>query len=1125
MPERPRRPMPAALGALVLGLALAALTWFGGWPALAGAWLAQPALALAVSWQARTLAPARKDFLRRDLAALLALWAVGFGAVGALLAWPLQALRSGGSLGAALGLSAVAGACLVGLWRTWPLWQRVESEGGGLARQWRAMAGRDAGDWHGLGVATAVAAAIGFGLSLAWPALWPGTLRGAGTLVYVVALPLLHWGLQRAPRAGGLPVLEMPARPAAAKTVAAAAAAPAPAVGAPLRAAPTSGPAQDAALYEAARSGRVERALELIDSGANPRALPPADARDQRSLAVLAAVLPDLRLLRQLIARGIDLNHAHAGMTPLLAATRDSWHGRPDAVTTLLTNGADPRQADRDGNTPLHHAARSSDPGVAALLRDAAAELDARNGEGVTPLGIACAAGNWRLARFLLERGAKAEPAGAQPALLAAAGTEEDDPAGVQLLLRHKARVDTRGAHGRSALHEAARAGHAEILAALLAAGATVEARDQAGITPWLDAVRSGDLAAVDVLAAAGADLHARDAQGRNAVLLACSGEQVSAALVGRLLELGLDPAQRSADGQRAVDVAAAAGRWALVSQLDPAYVLPNAVAGLDHHQPPPDQAPLGLLREALERGEGEGEGEGLAALARLCSPAELGSLLHAPALSTSPRVLAWLLRHGAPGEALDVHGDVPLLASLARGPAALAATRVLLDAGLAPAGGAGLARFLAACVQADAGAHPAAQALALELLQRGADPFAATPAGDRALANGGDPPLSLAVRLDWGALVEALLALGVDREARDARGMSALHLATALGNVPMVRRLIAGGASPDARAGDGQTPLGVALSSGRRDLADWLDWRGWALPQRPLRAGDLPLAAIAGDVDAVRRLLELGFDVDSLDAQGCSALLRAAGGGHVAVVDLLLARGADPQRAARTGATPLSAAVSMRQGAIVNALLQAGADIEYRLPGEVSVLMLAAALGLPDIAARLLTAGADVHARDAQGLSALHCAGLFGFISRDRSRLLALLDTLLLAGAEPDGTTPGTVTPLLLLLGARAEPGTGCDEDVILAGLERLLDEEVALDARDPRGFGPLHLAALHGLLRVVQRLLRAGADQDLRDALGRSPREIAIMRGFVDVAGELAPTLLPGSGAPIARYLRNPH
>ncbi|WP_251275683.1 ankyrin repeat domain-containing protein, partial [Enterobacter hormaechei] len=68
---------------------------------------------------------------------------------------------------------------------------------------------------------------------------------------------------------------------------------------------------------------------------------------------------------------------------------------------TLLANGADSRATDSDGNTPLHHAARSSDPGVAALLRDAAAEVDALNNEGWSPLAVACQVGNWRLARFL----------------------------------------------------------------------------------------------------------------------------------------------------------------------------------------------------------------------------------------------------------------------------------------------------------------------------------------------------------------------------------------------------------------------------------------------------------------------------------------------------------------------------------------------------------------------------------------------------------------------------------------------------------------------------------------------------------------------------------------------------
>ena len=523
--------------------------------------------------------------------------------------------------------------------------------------------------------------------------------------------------------------------------------------------------------------------------------------------------------------------------------------------------------------------------------------------------------------------------------------------------------------------------------------------------------------------------------------------------------------------------------------------------------QPVEERPPLALLRDGLQAGRLEG----LASLARLCAPSELGSLLHDPALRAHAPAVAWLLAHGADPEAIAA-GETALTALLDHGGDAAAAIHVLLGQGASPGGGGGLARFLAACVQRDQAGRGNEQ-LALDLFLQGADPFAPSPAGD--------PALSLAVRLGWLRLLDTLLDAGVDRETRDGHGMTALHLAAALGRESALRRLVAQGASPDARAADGQTPLGVALASGRRDLADWLDWRVWPLPRRPLRPGDVVSAAMAGDADAVRRLLELGFPVDAVDAQGCTGLLRAAGGGHAAAVDLLLARGADPQHAAHSGATPLSAAVSMRQTAIVSALLDAGADLEHRLPGGVTVLMLACALGMPDIAARLLTAGADIDAGDSQGLAPLHCAALYGFTGRDRTRLLALFDTLLLAGAEADMPAAGGVTPLLLLLGARAEPGSACDEAVVMAGLERLLEEGVSLEVQDPRGFGPLHLAALHGLGAVVQRLLRAGADPDLRDTLNRSPREIAVMRGFVDVAAEFAPAQ---TGVSMARFLREP-
>lgn len=1101
------RPLLAALAGFVVPLALCLL------PLLHPHWLLQltPLLALPLFLQAAVQAAGYRyeagwfAALRARGAPALMLCLAAAALVGAALAWPLQQLLETAALGAVLWLSAAAAALLLMFWRIWPapalvfLWDEAIADGA-LHAPWRSVAmarqlvqaGAEGG--RGLLAAAALLLLLSGALALAWTPLWPTpAARAIGALLYALLLaPAASWlAIELAARQ----LLGETATPGAIEVAADVTDLPAHAVdlGEP--------GGESARLYAAARAGRVDEALALLEAGADPRALPEAGARDQRTLPVLATLLSDLRLLRALIGAGIELNPPHAALAPLLAATRDSWHGRPEAVMTLLANGADPRLADSEGRTALHGAALSVDPAVAALLLDAGAPVDAIDRDGWSPLGVACVNGNWRLARFLLEHGARCEPEAGQPVLLAAAGGE-DDAAGVRLLLKHKARVDARGRLNRSALHAACLAGNAEIVQVLLEAGADVNARDEQGVTPLLEAARAGSGAVLALLAARHPDPTVQDHVGRNALAIACQASRSDGAVVQQLLALGVDPQQACRDGRRALDYALAAGRWSLVARLDPHYPLPACVA--DSAEELADVPPMARLRVALEARRHDQVRALLPLLA--ADPDALAALVVELAPQLDIAALRLLLPYAEP-VAPDAHGDGLMFRLLARGPQAAGAIAQLLERGAGVGGRGGLARYVAAAGPADG----AGEALALQLLERGADAFGA---GDDAA-----PPLLLAIRRDWPRLVTALLACGVDPESRDARGATPLLTAVALGQEDAVRLLVAHGAQPTTRAADGQTALGLALSAGRREIARWLEWPEGLLPRRRLRAADLPHAAQRGELTAVAGLIELGLPVDSVDAQGCTALLRACGSGHLALVEELLARGADPSHAATSGASCLSAALSMRHDAVVQLLLARGASPDQALPGGITPLMVAAALGVSKGLQLLLAHGADAHAADADGGTALHAAAQFGFSTRDRLRAVTLWDALLAAGAEIDAINGSGHTPLLLLLGARAEPGAACDEEVVLAQLERLLSRGVKLAVQDRRGFGPLHLAALHGLPRVVRALLAAGADPDLRDSINRRPQEIALMRGFVDIAAEFEPARPAPS---IARFLR---
>ena len=226
---------------------------------------------------------------------------------------------------------------------------------------------------------------------------------------------------------------------------------------------------------------------------------------------------------------------------------------KPSAPST------DVNRKEVDGSTPLHWAVYDGNAEEVQRLLKAGAKVAIANNYGVTAMELASEVGNARILKLLLDAGANVDspnPEG-QTALMGVARTGNVEAA--KLLLDRGARVDAKEKWGgQTALMWASARRHPEMMELLISRGADVNARstdrdyqrhvtaegrpkslDSGGLTPLLYATRENCGACIEVLLRHKVDISLPDPDGVSPLLLAIMNSNWDRAK--QLIEAGAD--------------------------------------------------------------------------------------------------------------------------------------------------------------------------------------------------------------------------------------------------------------------------------------------------------------------------------------------------------------------------------------------------------------------------------------------------------------------------------------------------------------------------------------------------------------------------------------------------------
>lgn len=254
---------------------------------------------------------------------------------------------------------------------------------------------------------------------------------------------------------------------------------------------------------------------------------------------------------------------------------------------------------------------------------------------------------------------------------------------------------------------------------------------------------------------------------------------------------------------------------------------------------------------------------------------------------------------------------------------------------------------------------------------------------------------LMIAAGNDETELVDRLIAAGADLNRRDRNGDTALNWAAYSGHVRVVGSLLEAGADPTI-VGHGNA-LQIALRRGHEDVVQVLSVAMNARTRLNGRDTSLMLAVYRDDGPAVQEAIVAGAQLDARDDMDRPLLHVAARLGHAEALLALLAAGATVDAGDLNGFTALMVAAREGQSDLVRHLLAAGASATHRAERHalsLTPLHLAAIGGDVECVRALAAAGADLDAQDVDGAT----AALWGLSEQNLDAVVTLIEL----GADP---------------------------------------------------------------------------------------------------------------------------